>query len=189
MGYTDAVATPAIQVYCACLAGRLLLWPDKGEVYNRRAVDNHPPWLNPLQRRVDEGGVVLSDGAGELRIEFPAPAVLVIRSTGRGTEAQFRAATAEADAAIARVQSIDIFSDNEEQQGFDTAVRTHVQAWQKRQRSAIRSSHVLFAPGNKLLAMAVSVANMVVGGFLKIHTKRATFDAALRDAIKASQRS
>jgi hypothetical protein len=167
----------------------LFLWPDKGEVYNCTVVDDYPALLNPVQRRVDGDRVVLSDRAGELRIEFPAPAVLVMRSIGRGTEAQFRAATAEADAAIARVQIIDIFADIEEQTGFDTAVRTHVQAWQKRQRSALRSSHVLFAPGNKLLAMAVSVANMVIGGFLKIHTKRATFDDALRAAIKSSQRS
>jgi hypothetical protein len=152
-------------------------------------MDNHPASLNPVQRRVDGDGVVLSDGAGEIRVELPAPAVFVMRAKGYGTEAQFRAATAEADAAIARVQLIDVFADIEGQRGFDTAVRTHMQAWQKRQRSALRSSQVLFPPGNKLLAMAISVANMAIGGFLKIHTKRATFDLALRAAIKASQMS
>jgi hypothetical protein len=149
-------------------------------------MNNHPAWLNPVQRRVDGDGVVLRDGAGEIRVEFPAPAVVVMRVRGYGTEAQFRAATAEADAVIARVQIIDIFADLQEQPRFDSAVRTHMQAWQKRQRSALRSSQVLLPPGNKLLAMALSVANMAVGGFVKIHTKRATFDSALRAAIGSS---
>jgi hypothetical protein len=135
-----------------------------------------------VERRVDGGAVLFSDGRGQVRVECPAPAVVVLRVSGVTTEGVIRAGTAVADAVLLRDHAADCFFDLQDAVTQEPGVRSHMQAWDARWGGAIRSIHVLLPSRSKVVAMAVTVASMLLGRRMQTYTQRAAFDAALRAA-------
>ena len=62
-------------------------------------------------------------------------------------------------------------------------MRLYMTTWEKKWRESLRSQHIL--PGSKVGTMALTVANMLVGGRLQVYADRVPFNVALRAAVCA----
>jgi hypothetical protein len=153
---------------------------------NEQPTGGAAPAAARVERRVERDDVLLRDDRGQTRVEYPAPAVVVVRHHGVFTEALARATTAEIEKVIALARGIDLFFDGRdgETKAVDPKMRPYMDAWTKRPRGALRSLHLL--PNSKLGMMMLTVANLLTGGFMQIHTSVATFDAALVRAVRGS---
>jgi hypothetical protein len=139
-----------------------------------------------IERHVATDHVLLRAERGQARVEFPAPSVVVIRWEGHLSEGLARAATAEVEPVIERAGIIDLFTDANTtlHDPAQPNMRPYMDAWMKRWGSSFRSVHVFV--GSKVVSMALTVSNMLVGGFFQIYSQRAAFEAALRAAVRAA---
>jgi hypothetical protein len=144
--------------------------------------------ITHVERRVERDHVLLSEGRGQVRVECPAAAVVLVRViSGPFTEPLARAYTTEVEGVIASVGAIDLFVDAQSSVDVvDPKARPYMMGWTNRWRGSLRSVH-MFAPGsNKVVSMVLTVANLLTGGSMQLHTSRAAFDAALRHAVRGS---
>ena len=134
-----------------------------------------------VERTVEGSVVHLRDDQGSMRIE---PLGNVVRSIqiGRHTEGLAVAASAEVEAVMERVGPVHNFYDGWAQDGHDPAIRRHWQTWATAQKARLLSTQILYRPKNTIATMATTVANLVLGGSLTIHTSQVAFEAALRAA-------
>jgi hypothetical protein len=142
-----------------------------------------------VRRRIEGGVVVLEEALGTIRIEQLPGDVVLSTLRGRHTEALAIAMSSEIEAILMRVKRIHNFYDGWEQDGHDTAIRNHWQEWAKRHRSRLHSNQMLYQPRNAIATMASTVANLLLGGSLQIHTSRTAFQEALRNAKERGSRA
>ncbi|MDQ3032380.1 MAG: hypothetical protein M3Y87_08200 [Myxococcota bacterium] len=135
-----------------------------------------------VERRVEGGVVVLEDARGSARVEQVAPHVVLTTLTGRHTEGLARAISSEVEAVMKKSGAVHNFYDGWAQEGHDPPIRHHWQAWAEANKTRLRSTQMLYRPKNTIATMATTVANLVLGGSLTIHTSQAAFEAALRAA-------
>jgi hypothetical protein len=135
-----------------------------------------------VERRVEADRVRLSDAKGQAYVECPARNVVLVRTRGYQTEAMARAVTVELERVIARVGPVHNFFDAQHQAGLEPGVRSYWQAWLKTREGSVPSTQILLPASFKLVAMALSVANMMLGGRWRVHAQPASFEAALRAA-------
>ncbi len=79
-----------------------------------------------------------------------------------------------------------MFWDTEENSGYKTANRERLEAWQKANRARLTSIVVLVR--SKLMAMAVAIANLSNGGFIKVTSDRGRFDGMIAAALPGRPR-
>jgi hypothetical protein len=122
---------------------------------------------------------------GELRIRRPAPLVLLYVETGF-LEADFSPLISRAmDGALKAQGKPLFFVDAEALDGYEPTIRAESSAWIKKHSSQIACQHMLVK--SRLAKMGLAVVSMLLGGIIVGHEKRQTFEAALRQAILASQ--
>lgn len=134
-----------------------------------------------VERTVEGNVIHLRDAQGSMRVEVIGN---VVRSTqtGRHTEGLARAASREVEAVMTRLGPVHNFYDGWAQDGHDPAIRKHWQTWATAHKTRLLSTQILYRPKNTIATMATTVANLVLGGSLTIHTSQVAFEAALRAA-------
>lgn len=119
---------------------------------------------------------------GVMLIRRPARHVEVISGHGFAEEAFIEPILASRDEIVLECGEIALFDDLERVTGYDTAVRVRLTAWGREHRSHIVAHHILTR--SKLVAMGVSVASLALGGAIEAHSRRDSFDGALRGQVK-----
>jgi hypothetical protein len=76
------------------------------------------------------------------------------------------------------------FHDWSEVAGYSPGARKLLTDAVAAQRPRMRSVHILFS--SRVLAMGISVANVVLGGYIKAYGDRESFRAAYEDALRES---
>jgi hypothetical protein len=79
-----------------------------------------------------------------------------------------------------------MFWDTDENSGYKTINRERLEAWQNENRARLASIVVLVR--SKLMAMAVSIANLSNGGFIKVTSDRRRFDGMIAAALRSGTR-
>jgi len=75
---------------------------------------------------------------------------------------------------------ITVFSDSTGVIGYDTSARLKAADWMIKLSDRFSACHVL--ESSRMVAMGLAVMNMAVGGTMRAHSDRASFDDALRGA-------
>ncbi|MCC6874071.1 MAG: hypothetical protein IT378_07160 [Sandaracinaceae bacterium] len=119
---------------------------------------------------------------GELWIWQPAPRVVVQKCVGHAPEAIARAMTQRLTSIIANASPIVIFDDWQGVTGYDSDGRLALTEWTRRQLSHIEAIHILV--GSKLVAMGISVSNLVLGQPSHAYSDRLRFAEELARAIE-----
>ncbi len=92
---------------------------------------------------------------------------------------------AQRELIVAECGCIALFDDLDLLTGYDNAVRSQLTEWSRKNRPKIVAFHILTR--SKLVAMGVGVANLVLGGSIRIHRVRSAFEDALRLEMDASR--
>lgn len=120
---------------------------------------------------------------GKMTYEFPAPGIVLNVMTGHF-------ATDLADFCIAgwteglkQHPPLIMFCNWEAMTGYDPDCRRRLTDWHKQHAKDIEKGHILLK--SKLVAMGVSVANMVLGGSaIETYSNKTKFEMAMRVAMK-----
>lgn len=81
-----------------------------------------------------------------------------------------------------------LFHDWWELEDHDATARTMLTRWGLETRRDRASAHILVNVESPLLAMAVTVANLVLSGVVQIHESRGTFERALQKQLAQPKR-
>ncbi len=80
--------------------------------------------------------------------------------------------------------SLASFCDWEKMTGYEPEVRATLTRWAARVRTQFECFHVLLKVDSPILAMAISATNLTLRGLLRVHTRRAPFEAALAARLR-----
>lgn len=118
---------------------------------------------------------------GELSIWQPAPGVVVQKASGHANlaAAQFMVARLNAFVSQGRVT---IYDDWQLLTSYDGDARDLITAWSRDNRARIEKIHILV--GSRLVAMAITVANLVTDGVSKTYTNRTEFALEFARAVE-----
>ncbi len=119
-----------------------------------------------------------------LRIESPVPGVLRITLEGHIGPDEARRMIDESTKIIEEHGSLASFCDWEKMSGYEPEVRATLTRWAARIRSQFECFHVLLKVDSPILAMAISATNLTLRGLLRVHTRRASFEAALAARLR-----
>jgi len=115
---------------------------------------------------------------GRYELWVPAKGLVLQRVSGHGTAELVRTLTAELDKVLAEGSPISLFDDFEDLETYDTDARQHLTAWSKEHLADLRLVHVLVR--SRVVATAISVANVALGNIMRSHTERPRFEAAFK---------
>ena len=118
---------------------------------------------------------------GWLEVGILAPGVVYEVGEGHASEDIGQSLCTRLDELVVRFGKVQISDDWYGITGYDAGARRVVEGWTTKNRGSIERIHVLLS--SKLVAMAVSVSNLVTGGVTTAYTKRADFDRALAAAL------
>jgi hypothetical protein len=130
------------------------------------------PLLDAIHRRSDRW---------ELRATNPAPHTLYTRVSGRTDLAAVQLLMQAFDRVATAQGVVDAFHDWEQVESYTPEARETYVKWSSGHRSQVSSVHLLIR--SRLIAMAISVGNLAVGGFLQSYTDRKVFEQALQATI------
>lgn len=80
---------------------------------------------------------------------------------------------------------VHVFHDWWELRRHDADARAHLSRWALETRGDRESVHILVNVSSPILAMAVTVTNMVLNGVVKVHESRSTFERELTLCLQA----
>lgn len=116
-----------------------------------------------------------------------APGVIVQRARGYGTLEMAMLIARDQEAAINNGEGpLLVFCDWDGVQSYSSEARIWLTDWTEKHLASLQAIHILLH--SKLLAMGVSVANLVTGGIMVPYTDRRAFEAALSEAVRAGRR-
>jgi hypothetical protein len=131
-----------------------------------------------VNREESSSGLIhLSDVRGEAFLSFVAPNVLLCTIRRHVSELLGAAIVLEFDRMLAQCTRMHLFIDADEMTGYDTEFRSRSTEWGSRARPRLISNHVLVR--SKIVAMGVTVANMIIRGNVEMHSNRADFEKSL----------
>lgn len=126
------------------------------------------------------GDTVWSTPRGELHCWQLAPGSFVVKMSGHLEKELARRFAADFDRA--HPGSLDaIFFDGGEMSGYDSAFRVGMTEWAMGVKKRTKTLHVWVQ--SKLVQMGVAVANLALGGVLRVHATRAAMEDAARAAV------
>jgi hypothetical protein len=82
----------------------------------------------------------------------------------------------EMDVLAKQAPTFHLFNDNDEMDGYDSAFRTTMTEWAQKHKERLQCTHVLVR--SRLVAMGVTVAQLVLRENLKMYADRKSFEAA-----------
>lgn len=124
-----------------------------------------------------DGTEVWKSADGEVRASVPAPGVVLIAVIGPSTQATAPLMTSLVEREIALGRRVSWFGDYERMTTYDPDVRSALVDFTRRNREHFDVVGIFVQ--SRIVALAVTVANTMVGGFLETYTSREAFDRAL----------
>jgi hypothetical protein len=118
---------------------------------------------------------------GWLEVGILAPGLVHQRAEGFAEAGVARQLCARLDELVARYGTLELFDDWFAVSGYEPEARRVVEAWTKDNRAALSRIHVLVS--SRLVAMAVTVSNLVTGGVSISYSDRGAFERALDEAM------
>ncbi len=122
-----------------------------------------------------------STDRGALEIWRRSKSVVVQTLEGHGEACFLDPMIERLDAIVAEGVHPRVFDDWERATRYDPETRSRLTAWTKANRGAIEETVILVR--SKLFAMGVNVANLAVGGRLKVLTSRSEFERILSERL------
>lgn len=116
----------------------------------------------------------------ELRVI--SPTLTLDRVVGVIDDETAQAIAANHDAVFALGNRPHTFHDWTEVVGYSPSARKFLTDWLHASRGRLSSVHILFS--SRLLAMGISLANLVLGGFIQAYGDRERFGNAMRKAAR-----
>lgn len=114
----------------------------------------------------------------------PSPGILLVQLSGYGEE-EYAACIIEAiDRAVESRSRVKMFYDMEGMSNYDSALRTKLTARFLQCRKEIDALAVLAK--SRLVSMGITVANLALGGMIKMHQDRAAFTGAFESELRKS---
>jgi hypothetical protein len=126
--------------------------------------------------RLPQRGTACQTARGGIGVWVPHASLLVVALRGHG-EAAFAAPIVDAYEQLAKGGPVHLFFDAEDLTNYDSPLRTELTARFFPDRARLASFEVLVR--SRLVAMGVSVANLALGGVVKMSADRAHFKARL----------
>lgn len=119
-----------------------------------------------------------STGTGTVRVWVLAKNLYVTQGEGHMQDAHCAFLEEYADERIRRAGGkLYIFHDWMDLTGYDTKTRYRLTTWSASHRAAFEEVHL--AVRSRLVAMGVQVANIALGGFMRVHTGHASLEVEL----------
>jgi hypothetical protein len=122
--------------------------------------------------------------SGEAKVSQLSKYVTLVRLVGQAEQAAAPIIFRSLEQAFAAGHSLDVFWDLEKLINYHSDVRTESTRVLLTHRPQLHSMHTYSI--SKLVSMGVSVANLALGGIIRMHKGRATFDAAVQEACLRS---
>lgn len=135
--------------------------------------------LSRLETPAGEEG--WSSSRGELRIRHPAPGVVVFVERGFLAADFAPYIVRHSDRASAEGERVHIFVDGFDLEGYDPEIRNSATAWLKDNMSRVDAQHMLVR--SRLAKMGLTMVSLALGGVIKGHHQRLTFERDLASAI------
>lgn len=118
---------------------------------------------------------------GFIEVGLLAPGVIYQTASGHGSADIARALVARLDELLVRADRVLIFDDWHGMTGFDGESRRIIEQWTVQRRPSIEKIHVLLS--SKLIAAAITLANLVTDTVTVAYTERTAFETALQSAL------
>lgn len=138
-----------------------------------------PPSLS--KRVLEDGTDVWTTERGEVRAAVRAPGVVVLEVIGHSDERTYPLMIAKVEQEIAAGRQVSWFGDYERMTSFDPGVRALLAKFTKDNRKHFAVIGILLR--SRLVALGVAVANVMVGGFIKVFTARRAYERALGESV------
>lgn len=122
---------------------------------------------------------------GMVVLERPAPAVALLRAEGIVDAAALEPILELREQILRECGHIFIFDDLEHLESYASSVRLGLTEWCRRHRGSIREFHLLSR--SRMVALGVSVANVVLEQQITVHARREAFEDALALAVERSR--
>jgi hypothetical protein len=112
------------------------------------------------------------------RIWAETPTLIVWIVDGRGTPELARKVTVELERLSPVGKPFEVFNDTERMSSIEPGFRNVLTDWSDSKKPHLRTIHILTV--SKVVSMGAAVANMLLGGNIKMYSNRAAFEAAFR---------
>jgi hypothetical protein len=122
--------------------------------------------------------------SGEAKVAQLSKYVVLVRLVGQAEQPAAPMIFACLEQAFAAGRALDVFWDLEKLINYHSDVRTESTRVLLAHRPQLHSIQTYST--SKLVAMGVSVANLALGGIIRMHKGRTTFDAAIQQACLRS---
>jgi hypothetical protein len=119
----------------------------------------------------------LSPGGGAVTVTHPAPDVILFEVVGVLDSRCVDEIVAATDQAIQSAGAIHVFHDWSEMTNYESHTRKRLTDYVEAVKSKLLSSHILFR--SRIVAMGVSVANLVLNQRLSTYTDKEKFTASM----------
>lgn len=123
-------------------------------------------------------GMLYRTSVTELRVSSPGRGVFHSELRGELTPHAMRWALGEMQRVLDRDGRLRVFHDWLAMTKHAPGARADATRWILARRDRVEALHVLLVVQSKILAMAIEATNLVLGGFMVVHTDRASFERA-----------
>jgi hypothetical protein len=121
---------------------------------------------------------------GNLGIWAPAPGIVLVQLTGYGEEEYASHIINAIDSGLESGARLKMFYDMEAVSSYDSALRTKLTSRFLECRKEIDALVVIAR--SRLVSMGIAVANLALGGIIKLHEDHAAFAAAFEAELRKS---
>jgi hypothetical protein len=116
--------------------------------------------------------------ASTARLEWPRPALAVLQIVGHGHGELAAPILRRWDEGLRKSERLTLLCDFWEMPGYESSLRLALTDWSVEHRARLEPIHVLTR--SRLVSMGVAVANLALGGLIKVYTLRTNYDLALQ---------
>jgi hypothetical protein len=113
-----------------------------------------------------------------LRLDWRRVSIVEMVVTGHGHGEFAQPCIRRWEEALRKVDRITMLSDFWAMAGYDSALRLALTEWSAEHRDRVEQIHMLTR--SQLVSMGATVANLALGGLIKIHTLRTSYDLAVQ---------
>lgn len=129
-----------------------------------------------------DGSERWSSPFGQLIVRHPAPGVVVFVETGSLDIRFAELIVSHSDRALDEARTVEVFVDCYDLTSYDPEVRNAASQWLRRNASRVAAQHMLVR--SRFTTMGLAVVSLAFGGLIHGHHDRASFDAALVQAVR-----
>lgn len=132
-----------------------------------------------------DGSERWSSPFGQLTVRHPAPGVVVFVEVGSLDILFVDPIIAHSNRALEEARTVEVFVDCYDLASYDPEVRNAATRWLRRNASRVTAQHMLVR--SRFTTMGLAVVSLAFGGLIHGHHDRASFEAALAQALRRSR--